>query len=129
LGELTTYLTTESVNSNTIIACLDEFVLIIKKTTVVVLDNAPWHVSKEVEAKIKEWESKGLIIFYLPPYSPHLNLIETLWRKVKLEWLKPEDFENKEKLHEAIKHIFLNYNNDEYKIDFSINHSCYDNFG
>lgn len=120
LGELTTFLTTGSVDSKAIIACIDEFVLTIKKTTVLVLDNAPWHVSKEIEAKIKEWESKGLIIFYLPPYSPHLNLIETLWRKVKVEWLKPEDFESKEKLHEAIAHIFKTYNSDEFKIDFSI---------
>jgi Transposase and inactivated derivatives len=128
LGELTTFSSTGNINSQAIIDCLDEFVLTIKKLTIIVLDNAPWHVSKEVESKIKEWESKGLIIFYLPPYSPHLNIIETLWRKVKLKWLKPEDFENKEKLHEAIKNIFKNYNNGEYKIDFTINLSCYDNF-
>ena len=40
---------------------------------------------------------------------------------MKLEWLKPEDFENKEKLHEAISNILKNYNNDEFEIDFSIN--------
>ena len=92
------------------------------------MDNAPClprnlggHLSNEVKQKLEEWEKQGLFIFYLPPYSPHLNIIETLWRKIKLEWLKPEDFESKEKLHEAINNILKNYNNDEFKIDFSIN--------
>jgi transposase len=28
-----------------------------------------------------------LIIKYLPPYSPELNLIEILWRRIKYTWL------------------------------------------
>lgn len=128
LGELSTYQTTGSINSKVIIECIDDFLKGQKKTTVIVLDNAPClprnlggHLSNEVKQKIKEWEKKGLFIFYLPPYSPHLNIIETLWRKIKLEWLKPEDFENKEKLHEAISNILKNYSSDDFKIEFSIN--------
>jgi hypothetical protein len=45
---------------------LDEFVETLKKITVVVLDNAPWHISEEVEKKIEQWKEKGLFIFYLP---------------------------------------------------------------
>lgn len=127
-GNLTSFVTTKTINAETIIACLDEFVETIEKTTVVVLDNAPWHVCEKIEKKIERWEEKGLLIFYLPTYSPHLNLIETLWRKIKLEWLKPKDFINKEELHKAIKNILKKYNNEEYKIDFTINESCYDNF-
>lgn len=83
LGELTSFQSTKSINSERIIECLDDFCSSIKKMTFVVLDNAPWHVSKMVEKKIQEWENKGLFIFYLPTYSPHLNIIETLWRKMK----------------------------------------------
>ncbi|MDR2691740.1 MAG: transposase [Dysgonamonadaceae bacterium] len=25
-------------------------------------------------------EQRGLFLFYIPPYSPHLNISETLWR-------------------------------------------------
>jgi len=57
-------------------------------------------------------------------YSPHLNLIETLWRKIKLEWLKPEDFENKHTLHKAINNILANFNDEEFDIDFSLDLSC-----
>ncbi|MFT6477789.1 MAG: hypothetical protein ACJAVP_000922 [Spirosomataceae bacterium] len=43
--------------------------------TVLVMDNAPWHKSALVTAKQDEWNQKGLYLFYLPIYSPHLNLI------------------------------------------------------
>jgi len=123
-GELTSYQTTQSVNSQTIIEWLDDFAKTITKMTVVVLDNAPWHVSKVVDDKLKEWEEKGLFIFHLPPYSPHLNLIEILWRKMKLEWLKPENYQSKEALHFGINEILTNYNNEEFKINFDVKQKC-----
>lgn len=123
-GELTTYQTSQSVNSETVIGWLDDFASTIEKWTVVVLDNAPWHISQSVEDKIKEWEDMGMFIFRLPTYSPHLNLIETLWRKMKLEWLKPEAYETKESLHAAINNILKNYNSEDFKIDFTLKQSC-----
>jgi transposase len=32
-------------------------------------------------------QKKGLPLYVLPPYSPELNRIEILWRKLKYEWL------------------------------------------
>ena len=29
------------------------------------------------------WEKRGLFLFYIPPYSPHPNVVETLWRIMK----------------------------------------------
>lgn len=78
--KLVSYVTQESINSQFIITSLDDFSDKLTKFTVVVLDNAPWHMSKCVQSKIKKWEKKGLFLFYLPTYSPHLNKIETLWR-------------------------------------------------
>jgi transposase len=63
-----------------------------RKTTVVVLDNARVHTSQQVQKRRPFWQQRGLFIFYLPPYSPHLNLAETLWRKLKYEWLEPADY-------------------------------------
>ncbi|MEL7118808.1 MAG: IS630 family transposase, partial [Bacteroidota bacterium] len=79
--------TKKNINSEFIIQKLDQLSDQLGKPTVVVLDNAPWHTSKAVQAKIEQWKNKGLYIFYLPTYSPHLNLIEILWRKIKYEWL------------------------------------------
>src|SRR5256885_11895460 len=33
------------------------------------------------------WKKPGLIIKYLRPYSPELNLIAILWRRIKYPWL------------------------------------------
>jgi len=120
-GDLTSYQTTGKVNSDQIIEWLNDFASTIEQPTVVVLDNAPWHTSNAVKEMISKWEEKELYIFRLPIYSPHLNKAETLWRKMKYEWLKPESFTCKESLHKAINNILTNYNSDEFSIKFSVN--------
>jgi len=74
-------------NSDKIIDFMDRFNSQIVKKTVVILDNSPIHKSKKFMAKIKEWEENDLLIYFLPPYSPELNLIEILWRRIKYHWL------------------------------------------
>jgi len=48
------------------------------------------------EVAIKELrpicENRGLFLFFLPPYSPHLNIAETLWRILKGKWIRPQDY-------------------------------------
>lgn len=70
----------------------------LRKLTVVVLDNARIHTSRIIKERIKIWQQRGLYLFYLPRYSPHLNIVETLWRKLKYEWLTPIDYQSKEHL-------------------------------
>ena len=48
------------------------------------------------------WEERGLFVWFLPTYSPHLNIAEILWRKLKYEWLQPGDYRDKETLHTAV---------------------------
>ena len=43
---------------------------------VVTLDNAPWHTSRDFRERIDRWGAQGVILHYLPPYCPELNLIE-----------------------------------------------------
>lgn len=62
------------------------------RISVVVLDNAPVHTGAELQKRRADWEARGLFVFFLPPYSPHLNIAETLWRKLKYEWLAPHDY-------------------------------------
>ena len=47
------------------------------------LDNGPIHTAKATQALFPELAAKGLLIHFLPPYSPELNRIEILWRKIK----------------------------------------------
>ena len=109
----------KTIKSEFVIECLEEWLKDkSEKPTVLVLDNAKIHRSKRMQEKLLEWEEKGFYIFNLPPYSPHLNIIEILWRKMKYEWLKPQDYASFEKLMEAIKKI-LSQLGAEYKINFT----------
>jgi len=117
-GALKVYSTPQNINSNFIIECVDEVAASIRRATVLVFDNAPWHTAQNVLDKRAEWEEKGLFIVYLPTYSPHLNPIETLWRKIKHEWLRPEHYLSAGALKEAIFNIIRRYGA-EFDIDFS----------
>ncbi len=66
--------------------------------TVIVLDNARFHKAKNIRAKEPLWRAKGLFLRYLPPYSPQLNPIETLWRVLK-GFLLPR------RLYASLKHL------------------------
>lgn len=90
--------TEQTVTARTIVNWLDVFALGLRRVTVVVLDNAPAHKSKEVKPRLSGWQERGLYVFFLPTYSPHLNIAETLWRKLKYEWLKADDYADKETL-------------------------------
>ena len=119
-GKLSVYSTRQSINSTFIIECIDEVAEQTTRPTVLVLDNAPWHKAQAVLDKQEEWNAKELYLFFLPVYSPHLNPIEILWRKIKYEWLKAEDYESALILKEAIFNI-IRYYDDEFSINFSMN--------
>ena len=124
-GKLKVYSTIENINSDLIIECIDEVALQISRPTVLVFDNAPWHKSEKVLSKQEEWAEKSVYLFFLPTYSPHLNLIETLWRKIKYEWLKAEDYTSAKTLRDAVFNIIRKYD-DEFCINFSKNFLCDD---
>lgn len=116
-NHLQSYAFESSMTSQIVMACLDDFHTTITQPTVVVLDNAPIHHSKEFEAKIKQWKQDDLYIFFLPTYSPHLNPIEMLWRKIKYEWLPYEAIESQQALNEQLHNILRNLGT-QYSIDF-----------
>ncbi len=95
--------TEQNINSQFIFERLETMSTKLKKLTVIVLDNARTHTSKIIKERIKVWQHRGLYIFYLPRYSPHLNIVETLWRKLKYEWLSPTDYQSKENLFYQIR--------------------------
>jgi transposase len=108
----------KAIKTEFVIECLEEWMKEKgEKPRVLVLDNAKIHRSKLMKEKLAEWEEKGFYIFFLPPYSPHLNIIEILWRKMKYEWLKPQDYLSFESLTKAIKEILSNLGT-QYKINF-----------
>ncbi len=61
------------------------------KPYVVVLDNAPFHTAGAIREREEEWETRGLRLYRLPSYCPHLNPIEGVWRRLK-GFLMPRRF-------------------------------------
>lgn len=110
--------TTGSINADFIVEFFDEFSFKISKQTVIVLDNARIHVAQKVKERISYWQKRGLYIVYLPPYSPHLNIIERLWKELKARWLKPEDYVSFDNLRYATLDC-LNNVGTNLKINFS----------
>lgn len=96
------FCSTESMTSERIADFLDRFFLTIRKDTVVMLDNAKVHRSKYMKEMRKIWKKRGLYLFFLPPYSPHLNIAETLWRLLKSQWIHPADYVSTDNLFYAV---------------------------
>lgn len=99
------FTTKENINSDRFIEFMDNFSLGIRKETVVVLDNSTVHKSRKVKDCLHKWKERGLHIFYLPPYSPHLNIAETLWRVLKGKWIQPHHYGDKHGLFAVVEDI------------------------
>jgi len=93
-NQLRAYTTTGTINSEFLIAIVDDFFTKLPKNskTIVILDNAPTHTSNLFQDNIEEWEKKGLILYFLPTSSPQLNRIEILWRLMKYNWIQIKDY-------------------------------------
>jgi transposase len=93
--------TRQSIDAAFIVEHLERLSFLITKPTCLVLDCARIHTGKLVQERVPYWQQRGLFLVYLPPYSPHLNLAETLWRKLKAEWLVVEDYRDQDCLFYA----------------------------
>jgi transposase len=117
-NDLHAYMFEESIHTGVVIACFDAFCQTITKKTVVAIDNASIHTSDEFEERLPYWKKHGLLIKYLPTYSPELNLIEILWRRIKYTWLPFSAYECLNALREALETI-LSHVGSQYQITFA----------
>ena len=106
------------VNSDHVISCFDNFIADLCKQTIIIVDNASMHRSKKFKAKLAEWKKKGVMIYYLPPYSPELNLIEILWRFLKYHWLPLSAYESYKNLKDCLDEVLKNIGG-KYTISFA----------
>lgn len=108
-GELTPYVAEGTVNSDVVVACVDDFSKkLAGRPSLIIIDNASPHTSALFTSHIEKWESRGLYFYFLPPYCPELNLIEILWRMIKYHWLRPCDYVSFKALREAVNNILSN---------------------
>ena len=109
--------TTNNIDAQYILESLDMLSFNIHRDTFVVLDNASIHKAKIIQDRIPYWQKRGLYIFYLPTYSPQLNIAETMWRHLKGGWIKPEDYFDNDSLAYALNRCMSNIGIN-LKIDF-----------
>lgn len=69
---------------------------------VFIVDNAVWHRARTVKARIP----RGLRLFFLTPYSPDLNPIERLWKRLRKDVTHNAFFPSMKHLHHALKRFF-----------------------
>jgi transposase len=118
-NQLDAYVFECSINSSVIIACIDEFAQSCTQATVIVMDQASVHTSQDFYNKLEDWQQQNIEIFWLPPYSPELNLIEILWRFMKYVWIDFGAYESWENLVEYVEKILREFGDDEYAINFA----------
>lgn len=118
-GSLTPYVAEGTVDSDTVVACMDHFSKTLDgRPSLVVIDNASPHTSAKFESQIETWEARGLYFYFLPPYCPELNLIEILWRTIKHHWLPLKAYANLENLLEHLNYILTNVGS-TYRLTFA----------
>ena len=91
-----------------------------KKKITVILDNARYNRAYEVQDYAKE---NQIELFYLPPYSPNLNLIERLWRFFKKKIMKNKYYKDFKEFEENVSSFFENFDkyNEELKNLLTLN--------
>ena len=94
----------ESVKSAHMVAFIDELArnAPADHLTVIVLDNASFHTAASVRERRQGWEEKNVLLRYLPPYAPHLNPIEALWKHLKCFLLPRRCYDSVTQLRKAM---------------------------
>lgn len=114
---LQAYTSEQTITSDVVIHCIDTFFATVDIPTVIVTDQAPIHTSNAMYGKKEEWAERGITVFELPTYSPHLNLIERLWQFMKYQWIEVSAYSCWSSLVEYVERVLKTYG-DQYVINF-----------
>lgn len=115
---LHTYVSEQSITADVVIACIERFCSDVSKRTVIVLDQSSIHTSNAIYDKLEQWQSRHIEIFWLPSYSPQLNLIEIVWRFIKYEWIELSAYESWQTLVDYVEKVLREFG-DNYVINFA----------
>ena len=95
----------DKVNTDSILSFFDELKSAYSSacTLHIILDQAGYHRSEETQRMARE---KGIELHFLPPYSPHLNPIERLWKIMNEECRNNTFFSSAKAFRQAISNFF-----------------------
>lgn len=83
---------------------------------VVVLDNGSLHVSAAVKAALPQLWAQRIYLYYLPPYSPKLNLIEPVFGVIKHHDLPERTYPSVAAIETAVDDAFSRYETRHYDL-------------
>lgn len=72
---------------------------------IVILDNAAIHCSARFRQYCEQWQAQRVFVLFLPPYSPELNRIESLWRAIKYQGLPLQAYQTFETLCREVRAV------------------------
>ena len=110
-GKTFGYLHKGRVFGSTVAEVLDDYSQRLRRPTVLVLDNASVHTCNLIADKMGAWNERGLYFYFLPPYSPELNAIESLWDKLKYQQLPIDAWESFTSLLKRLSDSFCEIGN------------------
>ena len=102
----------QTINAETTIAFLKEIEEYYQNKTriIIIVDNARYYKNKKVTEYL---ETSKIEFWFLPPYSPNLNLIERLWKFLRKKIINNKYYESFKKFRTSILSFFEN--TDRYK--------------
>lgn len=68
-------------------------------------DNASYHKDKHVWLWFKDHREQ-IEVFNLPPYSPELNAIETVWHHVRMKGTHNRYFDSRDEIIDTLHQVF-----------------------
>lgn len=80
-----------------------------ERPCVVVLDNVGLHVSRFVGEGIRRARHRRIVLFFLPAYSPELNMVEPVFGVVKAYGMPERAYESSAALLRAVRRAFWRY--------------------
>ena len=89
-GEVDYEAHTKNIEGSTVLSYLEKLAFEAQeaqKKIFVIMDNASWHKNALITANLEKFAVQGLMLDWLPAYSPELNLMETVWRILKYHLL------------------------------------------
>lgn len=96
-------------NSITFKAFLNRLIetLDMNKKYVFILDNASWHKTDIIRNYLATFNN--ITVQYLPPYSPELNPIETVWKITRNKKTNSRFYKNLDLLQESLEDFWTNH--------------------
>jgi transposase len=93
------------VDSQIVINFFDKFSNNLEKPTVIIMEQASIQTSDAVIKQLPQWKQKNLEIFWLPTYSPKLNLREILGKFIKYEWIELDAYNSLKSLKKYLTKV------------------------